>query len=185
MVLQKILKRLIGALLYKILKHISLRFLLPEKYNHFIEVLRTKALKLQGARIGEGSIVRHDVFIAFPRNLVVGKNVTIGPWSKIFNYEKVIIEDEAELGPGLHIQTNDHIWNDINMPLGKQGAKYSQIKIGYGVYFGANVTILQGCVIEKLCVVAAGAVITKNLQTGFLYAGIPAKAIQQIKENKS
>jgi maltose O-acetyltransferase len=180
-----ILKLLIGALAYKILKHMSLRFLLPKKYIHFVELLRTKALKLQGAKIGKGSIVRDNVFIASPKNLVIGKNVTIGSYSKIFNYEKVIIEDEAELGPGLHIQTNDHIWTDMNLPLGKQGSKFGQIKIGYGVFLGANVTILQGSVIEKLCVVAAGAVITKNLQTGFLYAGIPAKAIQQIKENKS
>ncbi len=42
-----------------------------------------------------------------------------------------------------------------------------------------NVTILQGCIIDKLCIVAAGSVITKNLQTGFLYGGIPAKEIQR------
>jgi len=180
-----VLKRLIGALIYNILKHISLRFLLPKIYIHFIEVLRTKALILQGARIGKGTIVRDNVFIVYPRNLVIGKNVTIGPYSKIFNYEKVIIEDEVELGPGLHIQTNDHIWTDIKMPLGKQGSKYGQIKIGYGAFFGANVTILQGCIIDKLCIVAAGSVITKNLKTGFLYGGIPAKEIQRIKENKS
>jgi|SaaInlStandDraft_4_1057021.scaffolds.fasta_scaffold18566_2 acetyltransferase-like isoleucine patch superfamily enzyme len=179
-----ILKRLFGALIYVILKHISLRFLLPKKYIHFIEVLRTESLVLQGARIGKGSIVRDNVFIIYPKNLIIGKNVTIGSYSKIFNYEKVIIEDEAELGPGLHIQTNDHIWSDISMPLGKQGSKYEQIKIGYGVFLGANVTILQGCIVDKLCVVAAGSVVTKNLKTGFLYGGIPAKEIQQIKNSK-
>jgi acetyltransferase-like isoleucine patch superfamily enzyme len=177
-------KKLVGSFLYVILKHISFRFLLPKKYVYFIELLRTKALVLEGAKIGKGSIIRDNVFIAFPKKLIVGNNVTIGSYSKIFNYDDVIIEDEAEIGSGLHIQTNDHLWTDKNKPLGKQGAKYGKVIIGYGVFIGANVTILQGCTIDRLCVVGSGSVVIKSLDTGFLYAGVPAKKIQEIKDSK-
>ncbi len=178
------IKRLIGAILYSVFKHFSLRFILPKNKVRFIEQIRTQALVLQGAEIGSGSVIRDNVFIAFPRNLVIGNNVTIGPYSKIFNYSDFIVGNDTEIGPGLHVQTNDHIWSDNQKPLGKQGAISAGVKIGEGVFIGANVTILMGVIVEKLCVVSAGSVVVRNLESGWLYGGVPAKRIQAIKTKK-
>ena len=177
-------KIIIGITIYSVLKNISLRFLLPKKYIHFLEELRTHALRLQGAKIGNGSVVRNNVFIAYPKNLIIGSGVTIGPYSNIFNYVNVEIEDDVELGPCLHIQTNDHVWGDKNAALGKQGAKMGKVFIGYGVFIGARVTILQGVTIKRLSVIAAGSVVTRSLESGAIYGGIPAKRLQSVREAK-
>lgn len=175
-----IIKRMVGIVMYIVLKNVSLRFLLPQKYSSFIEQLRTYALVLQGSVIQSGSLVRNDIFIAYPCNLVLGKNITIGSYSKFFNYAKVTVGSETEIGPGLHIQTNDHEWSDKSRPLGKQGSYVKEVIIGEGVFIGANVTILKGVIISDLCIVAAGSVVINNLESGFIYGGIPAKKISEI-----
>ncbi len=176
-----IIKRIIGIIIYTVLKNFSLRFLLPKKYSSFIEELRTYALVLQGSDIRLGTLVRNGVFVAYPSNLVLGKNITIGPYSKFFNYAKVTIGNETEIGPSLHIQTNDHEWSDKSSPLGKQGSYLKEVAIGDGVFIGANVTILKGVTINDLCIVAAGSVVVNDLETGFIYGGVPAKKISKME----
>ena len=172
-----LIKRIAGATLYALLKNLNLRFLVPEKYIGFIERLRTTALVMQGAIIGAGSVVRNGVFVASPRQLKIGKDVTIGPYGRIFNYSMVTIEDETEIGPGLHIQNNDHIWSNPSAALGKQESITNPVSVGAGVFIGANVTILEGVHIGDYCVVAAGAVVPKSLKSGNVYGGVPAKKI--------
>jgi acetyltransferase-like isoleucine patch superfamily enzyme len=175
-----IIKRITGIIIYATLKNLNLRFLLPKKYSSFIEELRTYALVLQGSDIRPGTLVRNGVFVAYPSNLVLGENITIGPYSKFFNYVKVTIGDETEIGASLHVQTNDHEWSDKTRPLGKQGSCLKEVSIGCGVFIGANVTILKGVSISDLCIVAAGSVVVNDLESGFIYAGIPAKKISEI-----
>ena len=172
-----IISRIIGYFVYWILTRVNLRFLLPKKCLFVIDKLRINSLKLQGATLGNNSNVRNDVFIAFPKNFSLGHNVTLGPYARIFNYSDFIVGDNTEIGPGLHIQTNDHVWLNIHDPIGKQGSISNPIKIGCGVFVGANVTILQGVKIADNCAIAAGAVVIKNTVSGYLYGGVPAKQI--------
>ena len=178
-------KKCIGSLLYFFLKKISFHFLLPSKYSLYLEKLRTYSLVLQGAIIGKNTVVRKNVFIAFPKNLKLGDNVTIGFSSRFFNYSMVTVDDDSELGPCLHVQTNDHFYEDIDKPIGKQGAFSKAVKIGKGVHIGANVTILQGVTIEDLCVIASGSVVNKRISQGFLYGGVPAKKLQALTPKKN
>lgn len=163
--------------MYILVKNVNLRFLFPEKYIGFIEILRTNALVMQGATIGSGSLVRNGVFVASPKNLILGDNVTLGAYSRIYNYSLLEIADESEIGPGLHVQNNDHVWLDVNAPLGKQGSITNPVYIGKGTFIGANVTILQGVNVGDFSIVAAGAVVTKSLKSGYLYGGVPARQI--------
>ena len=178
----EMLKKIVGISIYVLLKNLSFRFLLPDRYSGPIETLRTYGLVLQGAKIGAGTVVRSNVFVAYPCNLVLGKNVTIGSDSKIFNYENFFVGDNTEIGPGLHVQTNDHYWDDGALPLGKQGAYLKPVSIGDGVFIGANVTILRGVNIESLSIVGACSLVVKDLNKGFVYAGVPAKKISIIKQ---
>ena len=178
-------KKAIGSLIYFFLKNISFHFLLPPKYSIFFEKLRTYSLVLQGAKIGKNTVVRKNVFIAFPRNLNLGENVTIGFSSRFYNYSMITVDDNSELGPCLHIQTNDHIWEQITKPIGKQGTFSKEVRIGKGVFIGANVTILQGVIIEDLSVIASGSVVNKRIFQGFLYGGVPAKKIKALSPKRN
>lgn len=174
--------KFLGVCLYACLKNVNLRFLLPDKYVGYIEKLRTNALVMQGATIGPGSLVRNSVFVAYPKNLTLGENVTLGAFSRIYNYSLLVIGDDTEIGPGLHVQNNDHVWFDIEAPLGKQGCVTDRVRIGRGVFIGANVTILKGVNVEDFNVVAAGAVVTKSLESGYLHGGVPAKKIRPLEQ---
>jgi len=112
--------------------------------------------------------------------LTVSENTTVGAYARIFNYSSVSIGKDTEIGPGLHVQTNDHSILNSNSPLGKQGGFSKRITIGNGVYIGSNVTILSGVNVSDLCVVAAGAVLTKDTESGYIYGGVPARKIKKI-----
>ncbi|QJA09391.1 acyltransferase [Romboutsia sp. CE17] len=61
----------------------------------------------------------------------------------------------------------------------RAGNFYSQnIKVGNGCWIGARATILPGVIIEDGCIIAAGSVVSKNCESNYLYAGIPAKKIR-------
>ncbi len=177
----RVLKRIIGIVIYILTKDISFRYLLPEKYSSFIEKLRIYALVLQGAKVGKESYLRSGGFVAYPKNLVLGENVKVGENSQLYNYDSVFIGDDTEIGSNLYIQTNEHKLGDKTLPLAKQGAYSSSISIGSGVYIGANVTILSGVNVADRCVIAAGAVVTKDTEAGFIYGGVPAKKISGIQ----
>jgi acetyltransferase-like isoleucine patch superfamily enzyme len=180
----KIILRIIGCIFYWVLKSINLRFLLPQKSLFFLDKLRINSLRLQGSTLGRNANVRNDVFIAYPKNFSLGDNVTLGSYARIFNYSNFIVGDNTEIGPGLHVQTNEHIWTNVNEPICKQGSVSNPVKIGSDVYVGANVTILQGVEIANHCVIAAGAVVNKSTESGYLYGGVPAKKIRPLTQSK-
>jgi acetyltransferase-like isoleucine patch superfamily enzyme len=96
----------------------------------------------------------------------------------------VAVGDDTEIGPGLHVQTNEHQWSDVNKSLAKQQSISLPVKIGSGSYLGANVTVLRGVDVGDQCVVAAGAVIVKSLPSRGVYGGVPAKRINNIEPVK-
>ena len=177
-------KKLLGIFLYTILRRITLQFIFPSRLSLWIERLRVFSLTLQGAQIGRNSFVRAGVFIAYPQNLILGDNVVLGYSSRIYNYSKVCIGSNSEIGPNAHIQTNDHLWNNINHPIAKQGVFTRETLIGEGVFIGSNVIILQGVRIHDLCVVGAGSIVTRDLLSGYLYCGSPAKMIKPLVPKK-
>ena len=56
----------------------------------------------------------------------------------------------------------------------------NKVKIGKGVWIGANVTILPGVTIGDGCIIAAGAVVNKNCEANSLYAGVPAVKVKTL-----
>ena len=106
--------------------------------------------------------------------------MTIKSSSEIFNYTKFYIGDNVDIGTQFYINTNNHRVEDEKKPLAYQGAILNEIEIGSDIWIGARVTILSGVKIENRVVVGAGSVVTKILETGHIYAGVPAKKIKKI-----
>ena len=174
-------KYFIGRFLCVLLNNFTLKFFASGYLSDLVENLRTQSYRLMGAKIGKNSFIRSGSFIAYPKNLIIGNNSIIGFSSRLYNYSNFVVGNDSELGPNLHVQTNDHRWSCIKLPLGKQGTFTKSVQIGNGVFIGANVTILQGVIIEDLCVVAAGATVVNNLKTGYLHAGLPARPIKLLQ----
>lgn len=148
--------------------------------GNLFDNIRMFLLKMSGSKIGYKSVVHANVMIINPDNLEIGKNSSIGSNSEIFNYSKISIGDNVDIGTQLYINTNNHSYKNSLLPLSKQGGVSKEIFIGSDVWIGARVIILSGVTIEKRVVIGAGSVVTKNLESGYVYAGIPAEKIKKI-----
>ena len=128
----------------------------------------------KGARIGANC--------SLGQNVNVSNNVIIGDGVKIQNnvslYEGVELEDYAFCGPSC-VFTND-LTPRSKYPKGSAGYKKTLVKKEASI--GANATIVCGHTIGKRAIVAAGAVVTKNVPDHALVAGVPAKQIGWVCE---
>ncbi len=173
------IKKITGYLLYSILKHIDLRLLIPS-LGGVIEGFRQSSLKLIGANIGENSYIRSGAKLCFPQNLQMGSNSKINNNASLYLFDKLKIGNDVEIGPEFLVFTGEHVISDPHQPLTKQGSYNQEITIEDDVYIGARVTILKGAHIESRVVIAAGAVVTGCLKSGYIYGGVPAKSIKKI-----
>ena len=116
------------------------------------------------------------------QNVFIGNNVKVGNNVKIQNnvsiYEGVEIEDDVFCGPSC-VFTND-LTPRSEFPKGAENYKKTLIK--KGVSIGANATIVCGHTVGKYAMIAAGAVITKDVPDYALVAGIPARQIGVVDE---
>ena len=128
----------------------------------------------QGARIGKGC--------SLGQNVNVSNNVIIGDACKIQNnvslYEGVELEDGVFCGPSC-VFTND-LTPRARYPKGRAGYKKTLVKEGASI--GANATIVCGHTIGRFAMVAAGAVVTKDVPDYALVAGVPARVMGHVDE---
>jgi len=128
----------------------------------------------KGARIGEGCTLG--------QNVNIGNRVRIGNGVKIQNnvsvYEGVELEDYVFCGPSM-VFTND-LTPRSKYPKGPAGYKRTLVK--YGASIGANATIVCGHTIGRWAMIAAGAVVTKDVPDYALMAGVPARQIGWVCE---
>lgn len=145
-----------------------------------------------GVKIGQGTKIWHFSHIqsgavignncSFGQNVNVANNVKIGNGVKVQNnvsiYEGVELEDYVFCGPSM-VFTND-LTPRAKYPKGSVGYKKTVLKEGATV--GANATIVCGHTIGKWAMIAAGAVVTKDVPNYALMAGVPAKQIGWVCE---
>ena len=128
----------------------------------------------KGARIGERC--------SLGQNVNISCNVKIGNGVKIQNnvsvYEGVELEDYVFCGPSM-VFTND-LTPRSKYPKGS--ARYKKTFVKYGASIGANATIVCGNTIGRCAMIAAGAVVTKDVPDYALMAGVPAKQIGWVCE---
>ena len=143
-------------------------------------------------KIGEGTKIWHFCHIqkgarigkncSFGQNVNISNNVIIGNECKVQNnvsiYEGVVLEDGVFCGPSC-VFTND-LTPRARYPKGREGYKKTLIREGASI--GANATIVCGHIIGKYAMVAAGAVVTKDVPDYALVAGVPAKVVGRIDE---
>lgn len=127
---------------------------------------------------GEGSTVRPPVYLDYGDNIHIGDNVFINFGLTALDVVKVTICDYAQLGPNVQLLPPVH-------PLGAEArAAYlesgDEIIIGRNAWIGGGAIILGGVHVGDNSVVAAGAVVTKDVPAGVVVAGNPAKIIRII-----
>lgn len=112
--------------------------------------------------------------------LNIGNGTHIGDNTILDIADDIKIGNDVAIGPNCTLYTHDHDYKNKNLPAWKGDIETKPIIIDDGAWVGSNVTVLPGVHIGKRAVVAAGSVVTKNVEPNSLIGGIPAKLIKAI-----
>jgi len=132
--------------------------------------LRRGLLRLFGAEIGGGVVIKPGVRVKYPWLLRVGKHSWIGEDCWIDNLALVSVGNNVCISQGAHLCTGSHDWSDPSFSLIAR-----PIYIHDGAWVCVKAIIAPGIVVGEGGVVAAGAVATKSIPPYKIYAGNPAE----------
>ena len=111
-------------------------------------------------------------------DVIIGNHTRVGLHNTIIG--PVTIGDHVNLAQGITVTALNHNFADTDKRIDEQGVSTSPVVIGDDIWIGANAVVLPGVTIGHHSVVAAGAVVTKDVPPHSLVAGVPAKIIKQI-----
>jgi putative colanic acid biosynthesis acetyltransferase WcaF len=131
-------------------------------------------LRLFGAKIGKGVLVKPSVNIKYPWRLQIGNNVWIGEGVWIDNLEEVSIGDNVCISQGAFLLCGNHNYKKQSFDL-----EIGKIVLEEGVWIGAKSIVCPGITCASHSVLAAGSVATKNLAAFTIYQGNPAIKLRE------
>lgn len=109
----------------------------------------------------------------------IGDNCRIGRNSEIVGHLGIVIEDDVYTGPYVYITDQNHAYGDRDLPVGAQSMPERPVRIGAGSWIGQGATILPGVTVGRHAVVAAGAVVTRDVPDYSVVAGVPARVVSR------
>ena len=111
-------------------------------------------------------------------DVIIGDDTRIGIHNTIIG--PITIGNHVNLAQGITVTALNHNFKDTSLRIDEQGFSTKPIVIEDDVWIGANAVILPGVTIGKHVVVAAGAVVTKDVPDNTIVGGVPAKEIKKI-----
>ena len=152
---------------------------LNTKY-HTPEELREIMGRLIGKQVDRSFRMFPPFYTDFGKNITIGKDVFINSGCHFQDQGGIEIGDGALIGHNVVLATINH---DLN-PKENRKNHYAAIKIGAHVWIGSNATILPGVTIGDYAVVAAGAVVTRDVSAMTVVGGVPARVLKTIQEEE-
>jgi acetyltransferase-like isoleucine patch superfamily enzyme len=139
--------------------------------------IRDLLSQITGSEIDKSVAVFTPLYINYGKNTKIGKNVFINFDCVILDLGGITIEDNVQIAPKVSLLSEGHPVSPVN----RQSLMVGYIRIKKNAWIGANVTILQGVTIGENSIVAAGAVVSRDVPDNTIVGGIPAKIIKQIE----
>ncbi len=166
------LKRYVCYFLY-----VALFRFTPEDYRPYalgLPLVRRWLVRAFAESCGRGLRVKH--------NADVSPNIRVGDFSELGQrcviQANVCIGDYVIMGPDVKIYSRNHAYADPSRPIAVQGKVVKRTVIGSDVWIGANVIVLPGVTVGDHAILAAGAVVTKDVAPYAIMGGNPARVIK-------
>jgi putative colanic acid biosynthesis acetyltransferase WcaF len=139
-------------------------------------------LRVFGAHVGRGVVIKPQVTIKYPWKLTIGRNCWIGEGVWIDNLDEVTLEDNVCISQGALLLCGNHNYTSKKFDL-----MIAPIYLEEGSWVGAKCSVAPGIRFSSHAVLSMGSVATKNLDAYSIYSGNPAVKIKsrEILETKS
>ncbi|MFH1840811.1 MAG: acyltransferase, partial [Candidatus Shapirobacteria bacterium] len=127
-----------------------------------------------GLRIGQNSKIH--VFARFfdPRNIIIGRGSVVGESIFLDGRDRLAIGDHVDIATGVMIYNSEHQIDDPEFK-----AITAPVEIDDYVFIGPRAIILPGVKIGRGAIIAAGAVVTRDVLPGEVVGGVPARKIKE------
>jgi putative colanic acid biosynthesis acetyltransferase WcaF len=136
------------------------------------DAMKRSLLRLFGARVGRGVIIRPGVYVHFPWRLAVGDHCWIGEGCQLLNIAPITFDDHVALGHQVYLAAGSHDIRSATM-----SGKYEPIRVKTGSWIASRAFIGPGVTVHERVVVGAAAVVMRDVGPDVVVAGNPAKVI--------
>jgi acetyltransferase-like isoleucine patch superfamily enzyme len=141
-----------------------------------IQEINTVFSELIGKKVDDTFFMIPPFYSDFGENINIGKNVFVNHACTFMDRGGISLEDNVLIGPKVNLITTKHPVN----PTERRATISQPILIKKGAWIGVGATILPGVTIGENSIVAAGAVVSKDVPDNTIVGGIPAKFIKSI-----
>jgi acetyltransferase-like isoleucine patch superfamily enzyme len=141
-----------------------------------VDQIREMLSEITGIEIDDSTTVFPPFYTNFGQSIRLGKNVFINHACSFLDIGGITIEDDVQIGPRVNITSENHPLD----PNDRKTLILAPVIIRRNAWIGAAATILPGVTIGENAIVAAGAVVSKDVAANTVVAGVPAKVIKTI-----
>lgn len=143
---------------------------------HEPEEIRAFMSKLIGKQVDDSFNMFPPFYTDCGKNITIGKNVFINSGCRFQDQGGITIGDNVLIGHNAVLVTLNHCFK----PEERSSMHHAPIVIGKNVWIGANVTVVPGVTVGENAIIAAGAVVTKDVPANTVVGGVPAKTIKEL-----
>jgi maltose O-acetyltransferase len=164
--------RMLGYFLYlAVFRHTPEDF---RPYALFFPWVRNRLVTMFADDCGPGVRVKSKAEVS--PHIRIGSRSELG--TRCMIQSGVVIGDDVIMGPDVKIFSRNHRFDDPSQPVASQGKQQRPVVIGNDVWIGANVVILPGLRVGDHAILAAGAIVTRDVPEWAIVGGNPARVIK-------
>lgn len=137
--------------------------------------------------VGNNCMIGDDVFFSAVKgaSITIGDHCSINTGGHIVASRNIIISSGTHIGEFVSIRDQNHSFDDLDVPIHRQGFTDAPILIGENCWIGRGVIIIAGVTLGNGCVVGANSVVNRSFGPDSVIAGAPAKLIRKRGEKNN
>ncbi|GAB4025768.1 sugar O-acetyltransferase [Spirosoma gilvum] len=141
-----------------------------------IDQIRSRLSDIICTEINPSTVVFPPFYTNFGQFISLGKNIFINHNCSFLDIGGITIEDDVQIGPGAKLTSENHPLD----PADRKTLLLAPIVIKRNAWIGAGATILPGVTVGENSIVAAGAVVSRDVPSNTVVAGVPAKIVKAL-----